>query len=125
MALTSPSIAASIISSISWMRAKTPSTIALNNLVSLIAIIFIGILLAAGTYLRHYMVSWIGERVSSDIRTDVFAHVVEMHPNFFETNSPGEIQSRIVTDTTLLQSVIGSSASIALRNILMFIGGII
>jgi len=92
---------------------------------SLIAIIFIGILLAAGTYLRHYMVSWIGERVSSDIRTDVFAHVVEMHPNFFETNSPGEIQSRIVTDTTLLQSVIGSSASIALRNILMFIGGII
>ncbi len=93
--------------------------------VSLVAIIFIGILLACGTYLRHYLVSWIGERVSSDIRYDVFAHVIEMHPSFFESNSPGEIQSRIVTDTTLLQSVIGSSASIALRNILMFIGGII
>jgi ATP-binding cassette subfamily B protein len=93
--------------------------------ISLIAIIFIGILLAGGTYLRHYLVSWIGERVSSDIRYDVFAHIIEMHPSFFETNSPGEIQSRIVTDTTLLQSVIGSSASIALRNLLMFIGGII
>jgi ATP-binding cassette subfamily B protein len=92
---------------------------------SLIGIILIGILLAGGTYLRHYLVSWIGERVSSDIRFDVFAHIIEMHPNFFESNSPGEIQSRIVTDTTLLQSVIGSSASIALRNLLMFIGGII
>lgn len=92
---------------------------------SLLAIIIIGILLAAGTYLRHYLVSWIGERVSSDIRYDVFAHILDMHPSFFETNSPGEIQSRIVTDTTLLQSVIGSSASIALRNLLMFVGGII
>ncbi len=92
---------------------------------SLIGIIFIGILLAGGTYLRHYLVSWIGERVSSDLRFDVFAHIIEMHPSFFEINSPGEIQSRIVTDTTLLQSVIGSSASIALRNLLMFVGGII
>jgi len=93
--------------------------------VSLIAIIVIGIVLAAGTYLRHFLVSWIGERVSSDIRLDVFSHIIEMHPSFFETNSPGEIQSRIVTDTTLIQSVIGSSASIALRNMLMFLGGMI
>ncbi|TGN20313.1 ABC transporter transmembrane domain-containing protein [Leptospira idonii] len=92
---------------------------------SLFVIIFIGLLLAGGTYLRHYLVSWIGERVSSDIRKDVFAHVVDLHPHFFETNSPGEIQSRITTDTTLLQTVIGSSASIALRNFLLFLGGMI
>lgn len=92
---------------------------------SLLFIVTVGITLAIGTYLRHYMISWIGERVSSDIRKDVFSHVIFLHPGFFETNSPGEIQSRITTDTTLLQTVIGSSASIALRNLLMFIGGII
>ncbi|XDD54223.1 ABC transporter transmembrane domain-containing protein [Leptospira sp. WS4.C2] len=92
---------------------------------SLAFIIFVGILLAIGTYIRHYTVSWIGERVASDIRRDVFKHIIFIHPSFFETNSPGEIQSRITTDTTLIQTVIGSSASIALRNILMFVGGII
>ncbi|MCZ8341615.1 MAG: ABC transporter transmembrane domain-containing protein [Leptospira sp.] len=88
-------------------------------------IVFVGIFLAIGTYIRHYLISWIGERVSSDIRMDVFGHIIYLHPGFFETNSPGEIQSRITTDTTLLQTVIGSSLSIALRNILMFIGGIL
>lgn len=92
---------------------------------SLAFIILVGILLAIGTYIRHYTVSWIGERVASDIRRDVFKHIIFIHPSFFETNSPGEIQSRITTDTTLIQTVIGSSASIALRNILMFLGGII
>lgn len=92
---------------------------------ALVFIIFVGILLAIGTYIRHYTVSWIGERVASDIRKDVFRHIIFIHPSFFESNSPGEIQSRITTDTTLIQTVIGSSASIALRNILMFIGGII
>lgn len=92
---------------------------------ALVFIIFVGILLAIGTYIRHYTVSWIGERVASDIRIDVFKHIIFIHPSFFESNSPGEIQSRITTDTTLIQTVIGSSASIALRNILMFVGGII
>ncbi|PKA13663.1 ABC transporter ATP-binding protein [Leptospira meyeri] len=92
---------------------------------SLAFIILVGIFLAIGTYIRHYAVSWIGERVASDIRKDVFKHIIFIHPSFFETNSPGEIQSRITTDTTLIQTVIGSSASIALRNILMFVGGII
>ncbi|TGL65478.1 ABC transporter transmembrane domain-containing protein [Leptospira jelokensis] len=92
---------------------------------ALVFIIFVGILLAVGTYIRHYTVSWIGERVASDIRKDVYQHIIFIHPSFFETNSPGEIQSRITTDTTLIQTVIGSSASIALRNILMFVGGII
>jgi len=83
------------------------------------------LLLAAGTFTRFYLVSWIGERVSADLRKAVFAHVVHLHPGYFETNLSGEIQSRITTDTTLLQTVIGSSVSIALRNLLMFIGGVI
>ena len=81
------------------------------------------LLLAAGTYARYYFVSWVGERVSADIREAVYANLVRMHPGFFETNRPTEIMSRITTDTTLLQTVVGASASIALRNALMFVGG--
>lgn len=81
------------------------------------------VVLTAGTFVRFYFVSWVGERVSADIRLAVFNHLVHMHPGFFEDNAPSEIQSRITTDTTLLQTVIGSSVSIALRNILMFFGG--
>ncbi|MGK0498558.1 MAG: ATP-binding cassette subfamily B protein [Oceanicoccus sp.] len=83
------------------------------------------VLLSIGTFARFYLVSWIGERVSADLRREVYNHVVELHPGFFETNLSGEIQSRITTDTTLLQTVIGSSVSMALRNVLLFIGGII
>ena len=75
------------------------------------------VVLTAGTFLRFYFVSWVGERVSADIRQAVFAHLIRLHPGFFETNLPTEIQSRITTDTTLLQTVIGSSVSIALRNV--------
>ena len=82
------------------------------------------VLLTAGTFVRFYFVSWIGERVSADIRQAVFRHLVHLHPGFFDTNRPTEIQSRITTDTTLLQTVIGSSVSIALRNALMFVGGL-
>ena len=81
--------------------------------------------LTIGTMARFYLVSWIGERVSADIRLAVFKHLIRLHPAFFEENRPTEIQSRITTDTTLLQTVIGSSVSIALRNGLMFVGGII
>ena len=80
--------------------------------------------LTIGTFVRFYFVSWIGERVSADIRLAVFNRLIRLHPAFFEKNMPTEIQSRITTDTTLLQTVIGSSVSIALRNILMFIGGV-
>ena len=80
--------------------------------------------LTVGTFVRFYFVSWIGERVSADIRLAVFRRLIRLHPAFFEKNQPTEIQSRITTDTTLLQTVIGSSVSIALRNILMFIGGV-
>ncbi|MFM7274839.1 MAG: ABC transporter transmembrane domain-containing protein, partial [Gammaproteobacteria bacterium] len=89
--------------------------------------IFMGLvlLLAAGTFLRFYLVSWIGERVTADIRRRVFDHVVGLHPGFFETNGAGEIQSRITADTTLLQTVVGSSVSIALRNLLILFGGVV
>ena len=83
------------------------------------------LLLAAGSYVRYYFVSWVGERVSADIRKAVYANLVRMHPGFFETNRPTEIMSRITTDTTLVQTVIGASASIALRNALMFVGGVV
>jgi ATP-binding cassette subfamily B protein len=83
------------------------------------------VLLTAGTYARFYLVSWVGERVSADLRRAVFARLIHLHPGFFEGNLPTEIQSRITTDTTLLQTVIGSSVSIALRNLLMFIGGLV
>lgn len=80
--------------------------------------------LTIGTFVRFYFVSWLGERVSADIRLAVFRRLIRLHPAFFEENLPTEIQSRITTDTTLLQTVIGSSVSIALRNMLMFIGGV-
>ncbi len=82
-------------------------------------------LLTLGTYARFYLVSWVGERVSADLRRAVFDHLVHLHPGFFEENLPTEIQSRVTTDTTLLQTVIGSSVSIALRNLLMFAGGVV
>ncbi len=92
------------------------------------AVIFfmlIVLLLALGSFVRFYLVSWIGERVVADIRKQVFAHLLQLDPGFFESRHSGDIQSRITTDTTLLQSVIGSSASIALRNLIMMVGGFI
>jgi ATP-binding cassette subfamily B protein len=83
------------------------------------------LVLTIGTFIRFYFVSWVGERVSADIRLAVFEHLIHMHPGYFQDNAPSEIQSRITTDTTLLQTVIGSSVSIALRNILLFFGGMI
>lgn len=95
----------------------------LEQTVGLFALLMV--VLTVGTFVRFYYVSWIGERVSADIRLAVFDHIIRLHPGFFEENAPTEIQSRITTDTTLLQTVIGSSVSIALRNLLMFIGGIV
>ena len=83
------------------------------------------VLLALGTFVRFYLVSWVGERVAADLRRAVFDHVIRLHPGYFEANHASEIASRITTDTTLLQTVIGSSVSIALRNALMFVGGVI
>lgn len=89
------------------------------------AAIGIAALLAVGTGLRYYLVTRLGERVVADIRKEVFDRTIGMSPAFFERIMTGEVLSRITTDTTLLLSVIGSSASIALRNILILFGGLI
>lgn len=80
-------------------------------------------LLALGTGLRYYLVTLLGERVVADIRKTVFDRMIGMSPAFFERIMTGEVLSRITTDTTLILSVIGSSVSIALRNTLIFFGG--
>src|SRR6056297_2241018 len=85
----------------------------------------IAALLAIGTGLRYALVTRLGERVVADIRKGVFDRVIEMSPAFFERIMTGEVLSRITTDTTLILSVIGSSVSIALRNFLIFVGGLI
>ncbi|UCH75640.1 MAG: ATP-binding cassette domain-containing protein [Rhodospirillales bacterium] len=89
---------------------------------ALLVLLVVILLLAASTYSRFYLVSWIGERVVADLRRAVFDHVVELSPGFFEMTRTGEVLSRLTTDTTLLQMVIGSSASIAIRNFLLFCG---
>ncbi|UWQ19196.1 ABC transporter transmembrane domain-containing protein [Jannaschia sp. M317] len=87
------------------------------------AALAIAALLAVGTGLRYYFVTRLGERVVADIRKAVFDRMIRMSPNFYDGILTGEVLSRITTDTTLLLSVIGSSVSIALRNILVLIGG--
>ena len=82
-------------------------------------------LLAVGTALRYLLVTRLGELVVTDIRKAVFARVINMSPAFFENLMTGEVLSRITTDTTVIQSVIGSSISIALRNVMLFIGGLV
>ena len=81
-----------------------------------VAVAFImgaAVVMAIGTFVRFYLISWLGERVSADIREAVFSHIIGLHPSFFETNRSGDIMSRLTSDTTLLQSIIGSSLSIA------------
>ncbi|NQV21391.1 MAG: ABC transporter, partial [Rhodospirillales bacterium] len=90
-----------------------------------LGLLIVAAVLAAATYARFYLVSWLGERVVADIRRAVYGHVIGLDAGFFEVTRGGEIQSRLTTDTTLIQSVVGSTASIALRNLLLFLGGIV
>ncbi|SER28600.1 ATP-binding cassette, subfamily B [Pseudomonas sp. NFACC02] len=101
----------------------TRSSTLLNETIGLFMVLVLA--LAVGTFTRFYLVSWIGERVVADLRKQVFDHLVSLHPGFYENNRSSEIQSRLTADTTLLQSVIGSSLSMFLRNALMVIGGVI
>ncbi len=82
-------------------------------------------LLAAASYGRYFLVSWVGERVVADIRRAVYGHVIGLSPAFFETTRTGEILSRLIADTTVLQTVLGATASMALRNLLLLVGGTI
>jgi ATP-binding cassette, subfamily B, bacterial len=74
---------------------------------------------------RYYTVSWVGERVTADLRSAVYARVMTQSPQFFETTQTGEVLSRLTGDTTLIQTVVGSSVSMGLRNLFQFIGGMV
>jgi len=92
---------------------------------AMVVLAVITLLMAAGTFTRFYLVSWLGERVSNDVRLAVFNHLLTLDPHYFEVNRSGEINARLTTDTTLLQSIIGSSISMALRSSLTFAGGLV
>ena len=81
--------------------------------------------LAGATYARAYFVTWLGERVAADIRKAVYDNVIGLSPAYFETARVGEVLSRLTADTTVLQTIVGSSVSVALRNLLMFVGGVV
>lgn len=87
-----------------------------------LALIGVALVLGVSSATRFYFVSWIGERVVSDLREAVYAHVMRLSPAFFEVTRTGEVLSRLTADTTLIKTVVGSSASVALRNFFMFIG---
>ena len=89
-----------------------------------LALFGVSLVLAVATAARHYTVSWLGERVTADIRNAVYRHVVTQSPQFFEITRSGEVLSRLTADTTLIQAVVGTSISMALRNTLLFIGGL-
>jgi len=90
-----------------------------------LALLALSLVYALFSALRYYFVMWIGERVVADIRATVFRHVVNMSPEFFEVTRTGEVLSRLTTDTTLVQSVVGAGISIALRSSFMLLGGLI
>ncbi len=92
---------------------------------SLAAMFGVIVLLAVATYLRFYNVSWLGERVTADIRRRVFDHLLSLPPAWFEAGRTGEVISRLTSDTTQIENVVGSSLSIALRNALLLVGGLV
>jgi ATP-binding cassette, subfamily B, bacterial len=101
--------------------AKHPGQV---NLV-FIGLFALSIVLALGTALRFYMVTWLGERVTADMREAVYQQVLIQDPKFFETLKTGEVLSRLNTDTTLIQTLVGTSLSLGLRNMVLFAGGLV
>ncbi|MBL8385198.1 MAG: ATP-binding cassette domain-containing protein [Burkholderiales bacterium] len=89
-----------------------------------LALFGIAAVLAVFTAARFYMVSWLGERVTADLRTAVYGRMLQQDPRFFETTQVGEVLSRLTADTTLVQTVIGTSVSMGLRNLFLFAGGL-
>ena len=90
-----------------------------------LALFGVGAALGLFSALRFYAVTWLGERVTADLRNAVYAHVVRQSPEFFETTATGEVLSRLTTDTTLVQTVVGSSLSMCLRNMVMGLGAML
>ena len=91
---------------------------------ALASLLVVAVVLAIASGARFYLVSWLGERVVGDLRRDLFAHVIRLGPAWFEVKRSGDVMSRISADAQLIEQVIGSSASVALRNMLMCIGGV-
>ena len=89
-----------------------------------VALFGVGAALGVFSAARFYMVSWLGERITADLRNAVYGHVVRQSPEFFETTKTGEVLSRLTTDTTLVQTVVGSSLSLGLRNVVMGVGAL-
>ena len=102
----------------------TASNVALLDQ-ALFGMLIVITVMAAATFVRFYYVSWIGERVTADIRREVFAHLLKLSPGFYEVTRTGEVISRLTSDTTVLENAIGSSISMALRNALNMIGALI
>lgn len=94
----------------------------LNSLLLVLVIAFIG---SIATYCRFYLMVWLGERVCADIRKALFSHLVTLSPSFFAESRTGEVISRFTSDTTLLQSVVGTGVSMALRSFVMFVGALV
>lgn len=90
-----------------------------------LALLMVAIVLGLASALRFYFVTWIGERVTADLRRAVYDHITRLSPSFFEVTRTGEVLSRLTADTTLIKTIVGSSASIALRNAFMFAGSAI
>ena len=90
-----------------------------------LALFGVGAALGLFSALRFYMVTWLGERITADLRNAVYRHVVRQSPEFFETTQTGEVLSRLTTDTTLVQTVVGSSLSMGLRNTVMGLGALL
>ncbi len=88
-------------------------------------LLLIVVVLGLGTATRFYFVSWLGERVVADIRAKVQENLLRLSPGFFEENSPSEISSRMTADTALIEQVVGTTVSVALRNAIMGVGGVI
>ncbi|MGZ9059702.1 MAG: ABC transporter transmembrane domain-containing protein, partial [Burkholderiaceae bacterium] len=89
-------------------------------------LLFIPLALAIAVFTasRYFMMSWLGERVTADLRSAVYSHVLRQSPQFFETLKTGEVLSRLTTDTTVIQSAVGSSVSMGLRNLVLFAGSL-
>ncbi len=102
--------------------ASDPGTRVMAMREHFIELFAVGAALGVFSALRFYMVTWLGERVTADLRNAVYAHVVTQSPEFFETTQTGEVLSRLTTDTTLVQTVVGSSLSMGLRNAVLGIG---
>ncbi len=92
---------------------------------ALVGLLVVIVVMSCATFGRYYLVTWLGERVTADLRRAVFEHILKLSPAFFEVTRTGEVISRLTNDTSLIETVVGSSASFALRNFLLMLGAFV